>query len=350
MPRKTGEDVKIEVEIGTTYYAMAALSTVSSPSSDVGKVYQTSATYLSDQKSLQPDVRLDGVISGFNITPGSGYNEVDISAGSAYIKGDEVEVSATTIGDIPRPLVDGNVLVTALSVDEDGNVNRTECTEGSAGGSRGAAGGKPNIPTDEVLIGYITMDYYGGSVSGSKAITSDEIDNESKERTTIPSYKIHYHDGEGGRDNYTGVGAIEFYTQLPTIHSATATGDAAGRRNVYASYYAADFEELGDAYDFDFDETIESVTSRAYQDLADEMTPTVPSWSGSGSVYFTKVKDALDVVRASKRWVKYYPDKDNTDHWVGRAILTVSRALPVADNMVASVTLEGSGKLYSKQS
>lgn len=352
MPRKTGEEVKIEVEVGTTYYAFAALSTVSSPDADVGRIFTTSATYMSDQKNLQPDVRLDGVISGLNLSPGSGsdWNTVEVSAGSVYIKGEEVEITATQVTDIERPLMSGNVRITALTVDADGNVNGTDGAEGTAGTVRGTDGGKPFLPVDQVLIGYVTLSPYGSSVSGQRLITAAEIDNESKERSNVPSYIVHYHDGDGGRDNATNLGAFEFYTALPEIHAVTAGGPGTARRNVYAAYYDAEFEELGDIYDFDFTEDIATVVSRAYGDLADETTPTVPSWSGSGSAYWTRVKDILNLIKNSKRWIKYYPDDDETPHWVGRAIITVGRAMPVAGNMTASVTLAGSGRLYDKQS
>lgn len=343
MGRKTGKDTKIEIEVGTSFYSMAALSTVVSPSGDIGKIYTTTATFISDQENLQPDVRLDGVISGFTLSAGSGYNEVDYSAGKVYIKGEEISVVAGTVSDILRPLVSEQVKVTALSVDSNGSISKTAGVEGVTSTTRGAAGGKPYIPTDEVLIGYITMSYYEGSASGAKLVVSFEIDNETKERTIIPSYSVLYHDGD--RDNQTDAGAIQFAAVIPLIHGTGAT-----RRNVYASYYEPTFEEMSDVKDFSFSEDVASIKSKSYGEKAEQSALGTESWSGSGSAYWTKVEDVLNLIKNTKRWAKYYPDKDETNYWAGRAIIKVSRNLPTSDTLNASIMLDGSGSLYAKSS
>lgn len=345
MSRKTGKDTKIEVEVGSTFFSMAALSTVASPSGDVGKIFTTEATFLSDQENLQPDVRLDGIISGFTLSAGSGYNEVDYSSGKLYIKGEEVEVSAGTVSDLLRPTSSGNVRITALTVDSDGDVNKTAGTEGTTSTTRGAAGGKPFLPVDEVLIGYITMSYYGASASGAKLVTSSEIDSETKERTIIPSYTALYHDGD--RDNQTDAGAIEFAAVIPLIHGS---GAGTNRRNVYASYYEPSFEEMNDVKDFSFSEDVASIKSKAYGEKAEQASLGTETWSGTGSAYWNKVQDILNLIKNTKRWFKYYPDEDETNYWAGRAIVKVSRNLPTEDNLNASITLDGSGILYAKSS
>lgn len=341
--RKTGKDTKIEIEIGTNFYSMAALATVASPSGDVGKIFTTNATFISDQESLQPDVRLDGVISGFTLSVGSGFNEVDYSSGKVYVKGEEVDVSAGTVSDLVRPLVSGNVRVTALTVDSDANVNKAVGIEGTTSDTRGAAGAKPFLPSDEVLIGYITMTYYAASASGAKLVVSSEIDNETKERTIIPSYSVLYHDGD--RDNQTNAGAIEFAAVIPLIHGAGLT-----RRNVYASYHDATFEQLNDVKDFAFTEDVTSIKSKAYGEKTEQAALGTETWSGTGSGYWTKVEDILNLIKNSKRWVKYYPDEDETNYWTGRAVVKVSRNLPTEDTLNASITLDGSGPLYAKSS
>lgn len=342
--RKTGENAKIEVEVGTTFYAMQELTSVSSPAADVNKKFDTGATFLSDQKKLQPVVRLDGVVSGFNITPGSGNNEVDVAAGKVYIAGQLISVTADTVTDLYRPTVLGNVRVNAIVVDAAGTMSRVEGTEGTSSSTRGAAGGPPFLPVDKILLGYINMVYYDGSASGLTVVTTDEIDSESKERTILPSYNIQYYDGSG--DNPTYGGCVDFASALPDIHAATPAGPGTACRKVYASFYEPVFEQIPDAKDFSFDEEVGTVSSKAYQDAAEEMSTTTPSWSGSGEVYFSAVDDILQLVKNSKRWIKYYPDADEVDHWAGRAIIKVSRSLPLEENFSASLTLDGSGELY----
>lgn len=345
MARKTGKDSKVEIEVGTTFYPMAALSSVSSPAADVRKKYKMSgATYASDQESLQPIVRLDGVISGFTVTAGTANNSVDVSAGKVYIKGVEVSVDAATVTGLIRPVSSGNVVVNALTVDEDGNINVTTGLEGSAGGDRGAAGGAPFLPLDEVLIGYINMTYYGGSASGEDTVETSEIDNETKERTILPSYKITYH------DETELVALVEFASALPLIHGAVGDGSGTNARNVYASYYDATFEELADSKDFSFTDDISTITSKAYGDTYEEKALSTPVWSMSGSAYWEKVQDIMNLVKNSKRWVKLYPDRDETAHWVGRGIVKVNRDLPTDDNLEATITIDGSGELIDKAS
>lgn len=344
MGRKTGANASVQVELGSVSYPMAELSSVSSPAADVNKKFLSLAEYMSDLSELQPEVRLDGVRSGLVITPGSGFNEVDISAGEIYLSGNLVEVSAATVTGLTRPTTTGEILVSAITVDGAGSFTVTPSTEGASSTTRGAAGGPPFIPVDEVLVGYVAMTYYDGSASGEKVVTAGEIDSYSKEYAAIPSAKVNYYDED------QEVGTIELANVLPEIHAATAAGPGTAVRNVYASYYEPQFEEVPDAKDFSFDEDVSTYKSKAYKDASEETAVGTPSWSGSFDAYWTRVEDILNLVKGSKRWIKHYPDSDLTDHWAGRAVLKVGRQSPVDDNMMASVTLEGSGKLYPRSS
>lgn len=344
MGRKTGANASVQVELGSVSYPMSALSSVSSPAADVNKKFETLAEYLSDLSELQPEVRLDGVRSGLVITPGSGFNEVDVSAGEVYIQGQLVSVTAATVSDITRPTTTGEILVSAITVDSAGSLTLTPNTEGASSTVRGAAGGPPFLPVNEVLIGYIAATYYDGSASGERVITAGEIDSYSKEYAAIPSAKVNYF------DDTANIGTIEMANVLPDIHAATAAGPGTACRNVYASYYEPQFEEVPDALDFSFDEDVSTYKSKAYKDASEETAVGTPSWSGSFDAYWTRVEDILNLVKGSKRWIKHFPDDDLADHWVGRAVLKVGRQSPVDNNMMASVTLEGSGKLYPRSS
>jgi hypothetical protein len=345
MGRKTGANASVLIELGSIAYPMAALTSVSSPASDVNKKFETQAEYISDLSELQADVRVDGVLSGFSLAPGASFNEVDVAAGKLYLKGQLVEVSATTVTGLTRPTTQGQVLVTALTVDDTGTINKTAGTEGATSTSRGAAGGPPFLPIDEVLIGYVTATYYDGSASGEKVLTAGEIDSYTKERAAIPSAKVLHHDGDDGGTNK---GCVVLANALPEIHAATAAGPGTDVRNVYASYYEPEFEEVPDAKDFSFDEDIATYKSKAYKDASEETSIGTPSWSGTFSAYFSSVEDVLNLVKNSKRWIKHFPDSDLTDHWSGRCVIKVGRESPVEDNLMATVTLEGSGKLYPK--
>lgn len=341
MGRKTGANASIEVELGNTFYPMAELTSVSSPTADVDKKFLTSAIYMSDLEALQPEVRLDGVLSGCSITPGSADSSVDVSAGEYYIAGVKYSLTANTVTALARPATSGQVIVTSLTVDNAGAVTKTPAAEGVATATRGSNGGPPFLPVGEVLIGYVTITTVAAAV-----VTVSEIDSQSKERAAIPSAKINYHDGLGS--NPQNVGIIEMANVLSKIHAATAAGPGTACRKVFAAYSAALFEEIPDTKDFKFDEDISTYKSKAYRDDAEETAMGTPSWSGGFSAYFKTVEDILGLIKNSKRWIKHYPDASLTAHWVGRAVIKVGRETPVENTLSASVSLEGSGALFPK--
>lgn len=348
MSRKTGKQTKIEIELGTEFYPMSLLSTVSSPVADVGKKFLTSAEYISDQENLQPVIRLDGVLTGFTITASTSNNTVDISNGTANVQGVGVTVSGTSVSGLLRPTSNGNIRINAITVDNAGSFTVTAGTEGTPGGARGAAGGLPFYPVNEVLVGLITMSYYDGSESGADVVDSDEINSETKERADIPSAKIIYHDGSKTETDPQNVGVIEFATALPLIHAASASGPGTARRNVYCQYHEALFEEMPDCYDWNFSSATEAIASRAYQDEGEEKAIGIKSWSNSGNAYYTKFDDVWYTLDGTKRWFRQYSDVDGTDFTTGRGIVSVSRNAPVGDTLNASVSFEGSGELYVK--
>lgn len=337
MARKLGKDGKVEVELGLTTYGMSALSSVSSPSADVNKKFLSSAERFTALDDYEPIVRLDGIISGCELSIlSSSNNAVEISAGSYYLQGSKVTIVATTAESLARPTVNGQVLTTAISMDSNGLITKTPGTEGTTSITRGAAGGPPFIPVDEILLGYATLGYKATSVGA--VVESTEIDNASKERSSIPGYKVIYHD----EDN--SVGIIEFDVALDSIHTGSVT------RNVYSQYWGpAAYVSIGDAKDITLDEPPTVQTSQAYGDDYARSAIGTKTWTGGFDFYFSNVKDSIiDLIKNSKRWLKFYPDKDNTEHLTGRAIIGASHSIPVDDTMNGSVTLTGDGELISK--
>lgn len=336
MARKTGKDVEIHIEVGTTYYPLQALSSVTG--SNVRKNFLFGTAFVSGQENLEPDVRLDGVLSGGSMSPVTDRDDaVTVNAFDCYIKGVEISVAATEVRNIPRPTSAGNVLISAICCDENGAVSVTAGTEGSAGGARGAAGGLPYIPVDQICLGYITLsDVYA---SGSSTITAAEINTENKERSDIPAYTIDFYDSD------EGYGLVKFGTALETIHGA-----GADYRNVYASWYSPTFEVFPETYDAELPEDMSEITSRAYGDAYEQKATDIPSWNASWNFYWSKVKDLIDVVKNSKRWIKIFPDKDDTQYWAGVAVIKATHSLPVSEIMNGSVEAGGDRALFSFRS
>jgi len=276
--RKSGKDAKVLVELGFVNYSMHALEAVASPANMVRRRYVTNANFLSP--STTPSVRLDGVRTGCAISASATVNAIDVAAGTYYLKGSSYTLTATTVTSIARPTSSGNVIVTALSLDVSGNVNKTAGVEGSPSATRGGAGGPPFIPVDEVLIGYVNAEY--SSVSGGAVFASAEIDNESKEYYSIPGFKFEWYE-----PTYEKKGCITFYTALEQIHNDNADGSGEdSTRNVYASYHDANFEEIPESFDASINEDISTIEGRAYGDSYAEKSLDIPSWSGTVEVYW----------------------------------------------------------------
>jgi len=343
MPRKSGKDGMVEVELGATYFPMQALSSVSSPASAVNKKFTTGQTYISPIEDYEPNVRLDGVVSGLLITASVNADEVDFSAGEVNVKGEVVQVTAGQVSSLTRPAIDGNIVQNAIVVDGLGAVTAEAGTEGATSNTRGAAGGPPYIPVDSVLLGYVILEYV--AATGGAVVTDDEIDSASKERADIPGYKILYHDGQDERNpDGSNEGCIEFTSILPGIHTGSTI------RNVYMSWRTPTFEEVPDCFDVVKPETMDIISTRAYGDLYMEKETSSPSWTATFTKYWKKVNDIIDVVKNSKRFIKLYPDKDEAGHWLGVCIITSGHSIPVGDAMSADISVEGSGAVFTKTS
>lgn len=338
MARKTGKDVQVQIEVGSTFYPVQALTAVT-VGANAYKHYKVSTTFISARETLAPVVRLDGVISGGAITgDATRDNAIDVAAFTANLKGVVTSVSAIEVRNLVRPTAGGNVVINAIVCDENGSVTNVAGTEGSAGGARGAAGGAPYIPADSILLGYVTLsDVYA---SGSSTITTaTEVNTESRERSDIPTSKILFY------DETQAVGIIELGSALVAIHGSGAT-----YRNVYASWYSPTFEVFPDSYDLELPEEMSEIKSRAYGDAYEESSIDIPSWSGSFNYYFSVVKDIVDIVKNDIRWCKFFPDKDETQYWAGTGVIKASHSFPVGDTMNGSLSISGSKQLYSFRS
>lgn len=344
MGRRTGERANMQIEVDATPTPPSILTSVTSPAADVGRVYPTTAQFISASTGKHPVAYLDGVISGFAITPSSTINAVNIEQGKVQISSITIEKTAEEITLIPRPTASAaNVLVTAFTIDDTGTINKTTGTEGVSNSVRGTAGAVPFLPVGEILLGYVFATYFEGIATGAKTVEQAEIASETKEWAIIPTATWTHH------DPVLDVGTISLGAQLPLIHAATAAGPGTARRAVYARWSDAVFEDAPDSYDASMSEAVSTVVSRAYGEEHSQVEISGVDWSGSFSAYWSTLNDVYSIVKNDKRWVKQIPDRSTpTDYAAGLAIIAVDRSMPVADNMTATVTLTGSGPLYPK--
>jgi hypothetical protein len=339
--RSTGRKGKITTELGKVSYTKDALTSVTTPAADVNKKFTSDAERFSGINANEPTVILDGIISGCNISAGTAANTFDVSAGTFQIKGNSYSLSAS-VGNtgLTRPTVDGNITVNAVSVDTSGTLTVSAGAEGTTSTTRGGAGGPPFIPVDEVLLGYLTLGFT--DTSGGIVVTAAEIDNDSKEYSYLPGYRVVYHDTTESK------GLINFDTALDTIHTGSVT------RNVYATYYEPkSWVEVSDSKDFTLNSDQSTVKNMAYDDTTEGTSLGIKSWSGSFDYYDDKVSATMvrELDETRKRWFRFYPDRDDTEHFTGIAVISsISDGAPVADMVGGTVSLEGDGELFRKAS
>ena len=120
-------------------------------------VFTSAANAWSDRVGYAPSIRPDGVITGIDIlSAGSGLDEVDNIAFTAWLGGVLKEVSATTTT-ITRASslthVINSIILTGTTV------SAVKGVEGTAfSTTRNAAGGPPYIPIGSIEIGQIKLE------------------------------------------------------------------------------------------------------------------------------------------------------------------------------------------------
>lgn len=128
-----------------------------------GKIFQMDADHM-------PDLRVDGVVSGCEVTSLSADN-VEVAAGVAYVAGVEVIVNADASNTVTRP-ASGKYAVYAITVSSAGSLAITKGADGDSldlTGGYGGAGQKPYVDGVAVLA------YFWAYSNGAAVIPVDQI-------------------------------------------------------------------------------------------------------------------------------------------------------------------------------
>jgi hypothetical protein len=351
---KSGKQGAVFVELGVDQVAFTALTAITTPTARAYKYFKSDSEYFSALTKYKPQVRIDGIKNGCVLYVGDDANEISVTAGAFYLKGEEYDLTAADIADVPRPNVIGEVRVTAITVDENLVLTKTSGLQGVASTTRGAAGAKPYLPLDQVLLGYITSTY--SSVSAGAVYTATDIDTDSAEYANLPGTEVILHDGLDVKDNPYGcdLGTIKLSSALPQIHNslddATGATGTNGVRNVYCRYWSPIFEEIPDCYDAAVNKGISELAAQSYQDTYEDKVVGTPNWSGSFNFYWDSVRDLMFLAENEKRLYKIYQDVDVVDYFVGAAIMTANRSIPKDAVCDGTATLGGAGKIHHKTS
>lgn len=316
-------NAQLQYEASQSQVPMVALS-------DSGDAtFFESADYIWSAKSgFTPDVKPDGVITGFSITPDAAADQVNIAAGTVYQAGIEQSISAAADEAIARP--------TLAYIKYSVTVNSSQAIVVVAGAehasafsdTRGADGGPPFIPVGSVEIGQVWL-----SSASSAVITESEIkqvQGTSQERWDYPVWNEKRINVTNGVIDFAG---IEFVAALPLTHTAGVP------KAVYTEYYTPEFAELPDATDFVPAETTHTTTSVAvYGRTIGSSSSTL---NQSTFTYYPKdgITDASLKEKNQNILFKFKQDRLNDPYILQQGTFGISRTFPAGDTIAVSATV-----------
>lgn len=310
---------KLEYESSRTLYAMGALT----DSGDT-TTFTSSAALFSRYEGSEPDVRPNGVISGCEITTNTTNDTVSISAGTVYVAGAEVSVTAGTQA-ITRDGSNG-YLITSITVNGSGTLAATAGTAHASAHSetRAASGGPALLATTVVELGQIRTT----SITAA-AILSSEIKttrNVHREDAFFPGWTENDNDG-----------SITFVAALMENHTGPVP------KVVSAEYSEPQFSEQIDAVDF---VPVEQSNTQNSTSVYNGSVGSSSTSLNQGSFTFypregNGITDPLITEKDKNLWFKFFPKRSGTRHLKGKGILGVTRSYPADNNISVACTISG---------
>lgn len=309
------DNALLEFEGGQNAFPMMALS-------DTGDAatFESGEELWSQDTGAEPVLRPDGVLTGADITPGSGNDSVACAAFTGYSAGQELAVAAQAAIEVTRGSTDP-FIVNSVVCDSAGSVSAVAGSEGTAfSETRGGAGGPPLIPTGSIELGQVRL-----SSTTAGPVTQGEIlqlVNRHQERADFPVPEIDYI-----------AGTVEFSSALPKIH----TGETP--KGVFASFATPEFIEAIDAYDFVPSEVSYSSSSKQTY----TRVKNTRSKSLGNATFSIDLKDGITdtlVARQGRNlYFRFYPDKFKPQHLIEQGALAIARSYPAGGDVVANCTI-----------
>ncbi len=321
----------IQYESGQELAVMAQMDHV-----EENKVFETQDTPWSGAAGFEPDIRPDGLRTGGVITPGSGNDQVLVSAATAYQSGVAVEVTAVTQTGTPLDLDRGtgqtdDYCIYSVVIDGSGDFALLKGDESASAFSslRGEAGGPPWIPVGQIEVGQIRVNSADAGVVEASEIK--QVAGTHTERADYPMFTEDY-----------GTGRIEFVAALPEIHSDDA-GSTKSTKEIYAEVYTPLFAPLEPAAEFVPPETTHSQSSvEVYGGAIGSSSSSLNQ--GSFTCYLQDgVTDPILKLKNQKLWFKFFPHRLRAPHILAQGILGISRTFPAGDSIQAACTLTADG-------
>lgn len=319
----TSSNAQVLYEASQSLVAMAALS----DSGDMTMFYSADMLW-SNKSGFTPDVKPDGVVTGFAITPDALADKIDIAAGTLYQAGVLQSVSATDAEAIARPTL--SHIKYSITVNSSQAIVVVAGAEHASSFSttRAADGGPPLIPVGSVEIGQVWL-----SSDSSAIITASEIkqvQGNSQERSNYPSWNQKRINVTDGVSDYAGV---EFVAALPASHTGAIP------KGVYAEYYTPEFSEIMNSTDFVPAETTNSVSS--VQVYNNTLGATSSTLNQSTFTFYPEdgITDAIFKQKDENLFFKFKQNRLNDPYILQQGIFGIARTFPSADSIAVTATV-----------
>lgn len=280
----SAKDAKIQFEAGQTPYAMAPLT-------GSGVDFVGAAAPWSRRSGYEPEILVDGLLTGGKITAHATENTVAIAGGTAYISGKLVSFLATTktvgIGS------EGTAArISSVIVDEDGAVSVEDGTVGAALiETRNVGGGPAYVPVDAIEIGQVRR-----AVIAAAPVTAAQIFQTPgihQEFFNVPA--------RTGIDYLTGT--VSFAAPFAAIHTAAAA------KKVYAAYATPIFADVPKASAWQDPAYTYSISSTEYYGGAEGSESRSIGQGGFSALLEDGTTDPIIQVAGEKSWFKFWPDR-----------------------------------------
>ena len=314
----TAGNAKIQYESAQSLVSYAAMT----DSGDQEVFVVAGGNAWSGRAGYEPIIRPDGVVSGIDIlSAGSGNNEIDNIAFTAWIAGVLKEVSATTVTTTRATSLThaiNSIILTGTTL------STVKGTEGSAfSTTRDAAGGPPYIAVGSIEIGQVKT-----SAQGAAVITSSEIfqtPNAHQERADYPPYRRPDNIGRGILASSTSrkYAHIEFYEAHPLSH----TGGVA--KQIYIQYYTPTFTAIESEGFAPADKGSAQKYSQHYDDMLGYKTDNVRSAAFKAELT-NGITDSFIALDGETLLFKFFPDASVAPYMLTMGTLRFVSAFPQA--------------------
>jgi hypothetical protein len=328
-------DPRLDYEAGQTAVAMTTLS-----DSGDNKTFNSAAELWSNRAGFTPTVRPNGVLTGCVVTPAaSGLDDkVDVSAGTAWIAGVEVEITAAPDETITRASETASEThkISSVTITASGDIAIVAGADHTAFDTgRGEDGGPPWIPNTSIEIAQVKLTDDDDNAAPIVASEIVQVPGSSRETALFPVWEQERIRVSNGALGYAG---ITFASALDACHSEDA-GSTIAAKKVYASYYTPTFAQIPKASDFVRPANSYSVSSTEYYGGA-MGTRSQSIGQGGFSAYSNTLNEGFMVFEGEELWFKFRNDRLVTVPAVYcQGVLGIAETFPTDGSIEISATI-----------